>query len=113
MSRMIMNMDFAWKFHRGDIDAEVTQSHSADYAAAKAGNAQGPAGRIWNDSEWRVVDLPHDYYAESDIVESGRHSHGYRTEDNATYRKSFLLPEDLRDKDFTLVFEGIAVNAEI
>lgn len=113
MSRIVMDMDFAWKFHRGDIDAGVAQSHSADYAAAKAGNAQGPAGRIWNDSDWREVNLPHDYYAESDIVESGRHSHGYRTEDNATYRKSFLLPEELRDKDFTLVFEGIAVNAEI
>ncbi|MBE6583598.1 MAG: DUF4982 domain-containing protein [Ruminococcaceae bacterium] len=112
MSRIVMDMDRGWRFRRGDIDANVKSSHSSDYAASKAGNAQGAAGRVWNDSDWRVVDLPHDYYAESDIVPECRHSHGYRVEDNAWYRKSFILPETLKDKDFMLVFEGTAVNAE-
>ena len=112
MSRLIMDMDRGWRFHRGDINFSVVSSHSFDYAAAKAGNASGPAGRIWNDSEWREVDLPHDYYAESEMKSECRQSHGYRTEDNAWYRKGFTLPFDLEDKDFMLVFEGTAVNAE-
>ena len=112
MSRIVMNMDRDWKFHRGDIDAGVKSSHSSDYAASKAGNASGAAGRVWNESDWREVDLPHDYYAESEMLEDCRHSHGYRVEDNAWYRKNFMLPLELADKDFMLVFEGTAVNAE-
>ncbi len=112
MSRIVMNMDFSWKFHRGEIDTGNKSSHSLDYASCKAGNATGAAGKLWNDSDWREVDLPHDYYSESEIEECNRHSHGYRAEDNAWYRKSFLLDESLRDKEFMLVFEGTAVNAE-
>ena len=112
MSRIVMNMDRGWRFHRGDIKVSTVSSHSSDYTASKAGNASGPAGRIWMDSDWREVDLPHDYYAESDMSAECRQSHGYRTEDNAWYRKSFALPCELEDKDFMLVFEGTAVNAE-
>ena len=112
MSRIVMNMDFSWKFHRGEIDMGNKSSHSLDYASCKAGNAKGAAGKLWNDSGWREVDLPHDYYAESEIEECNRHSHGYRREDNAWYRKSFLLDESLSDKEFMLVFEGTAVNAD-
>ncbi len=113
MSRIVLNMDHSWKFHRGDvIDAKSGHSHSADYLSAKAGNALGAAGKLWNDSEWREVDLPHDYYAESEMRAENRHSHGYRDEDNAWYRKSFLLDESLSDKEFMLVFEGTAVNAD-
>jgi len=112
MSRIVMNMDFSWRFHLGEVDMGNKSSHSLDYASCKAGNAKGPAGKLWNDSEWREVDLPHDYYAESEIAKENRHSHGYRAEDNAWYRKSFLLDESLSGKEFTLVFEGTAVNAE-
>ena len=112
MSRIVMNMDFSWRFHRGEIDMGNKSSHSLDYASCKAGNAKGAAGKLWNDSEWREVDLPHDYYAESEIEPENRHSHGYRREDNAWYRKSFLLDEELQNKEFMLVFEGTAVNAE-
>ncbi len=112
MSRIILNMDYSWKFHRGDIDANIGSSHSTDYALAKAGNAPGAAGKLWADKDWREVDLPHDYYAESDMAGENRHSHGYRSEDNAWYRKSFLLDESLADKELLLVFEGTAVNAE-
>lgn len=113
MSRTVLNMDFSWKFHRGDIEeTKIKHTHSSDYAAAKAGNATGAAGKVWDDTEWRLVDLPHDYYAESEILPENRHSHGYRSEDNAWYRKAFLLDESLSDKELMLVFEGTAVNAE-
>ncbi len=112
MSRITLNMDYSWKFHRGDIDANIGSSHSTDYALAKAGNAPGAAGKLWADKDWREVDLPHDYYAESEMAAENRHSHGYRSEDNAWYRKSFLLDESLADKELLLVFEGTAVNAE-
>ena len=46
------------------------------------------------------------------MAAENRHSHGYRKEDNAWYRKSFLLDESLADKEFMIVFEGTSVNAE-
>ena len=112
MSRIVMNMDRDWRFHRGEVEFALKHSHMVDYAAAKAGNATGPAGKLWDDSEWRELDLPHDYFAESEMREGNRHSHGYREECNAWYRKAFILPDELRDKDFMLVFEGTAVNAK-
>ncbi len=112
MSRTVLNMDRSWKFHRGDVNFTQKSSHSADYAAIKAGNRVGPAGKTWNDSEWRELDLPHDYMAESEMAGEYRHSHGYREECNAWYRKSFFLDESYADKELMLVFEGTAVNAE-
>ena len=112
MERIVMNLDYEWRFHRGDIDMEATNSHADSYSRCKSGAVVGPAGKIWNDADWRTVDLPHDYYAESDFNENNLLSHGYRTRCNAWYRKSFLLDESLADRELFICFEGTAVNAE-
>ena len=112
MERILMNLDYEWRFHRGDIDMEAKNSHADSYSRCKAGAVVGPAGKIWNDYDWRKVDLPHDYYAESDFNENNLLSHGYRDRCNAWYRKSFLLDESLADRELFICFEGTAVNAE-
>lgn len=112
MSRLVMNMDRAWHFFLGDIARDEANSHSNSYSRCKAGNVVGPGGKKWNDRDWRVVDLPHDYFAESDFLPENLISHGYRTRNNAWYRKSFLLDESLEGKELILCFEGTAVNAE-
>lgn len=112
MSRLVYDMDRDWYFHRGDVQLDAKNSHSDDYAASKSGAAQGPAGKLWSVDGWREVDLPHDYYAESDFSPENKHSHGYRSSDNAWYRKTFSIDSSLSDKEFMLVFEGTAVNAE-
>lgn len=112
MSRIVYDMDRDWSFHRGDVELGAGNSHSDDYSASKSGAAQGPAGKLWSVGGWREVDLPHDYYAESDFAPENKHTHGYRSSDNAWYRKTFLIDSSLADKEFMLVFEGTAVNAE-
>lgn len=112
MERIVMNLDHEWRFHRGDIDMEEKNSHADSYSRCKSGAVVGPAGKIWNDADWRSVDLPHDYYAESGFDENNLLSHGYRDRCNAWYRKSFLLDEALADKELFICFEGTAVNAE-
>ena len=112
MGRILLDMDREWKFHLGEIVDEVVNSHSASYSKCKAGNVTGAGGKIWNDSDWRVLDLPHDYLAESDFSKDNLISHGYRTRNNAWYRKSFILDPSLEDKQLLLCFEGTAVNAE-
>ncbi len=110
--RQIINLDFDWKFHLGDIDTTLANSHSTSYNACKSGAVIGPGGKIWYDREWREVDLPHDYFAESEFSPDNLISHGYRKRDNAWYRKSFMLDPSLEGKELILCFEGTAVNAE-
>ena len=112
MSRILFDMDREWKFHLGDIATTEANSHSTSYSRCKAGAVIGPGGKHWNDREWRIVDLPHDYFSESDMREENLISHGYRTRDNAWYRKSFTLDPSLEGKQLLLCFEGTAVNAE-
>ena len=112
MGRILIDMDREWKFHLGDIVDEIINSHSASYSKCKAGNVTGAGGKLWNDSDWRIVDLPHDYLAESDFSRDNLISHGYRTRNNSWYRKSFILDPSMENKQLLICFEGTAVNAE-
>ena len=112
MGKILIDMDREWKFHCGEIGEEEINSHSSSYNRCKSGAVEGPGGKHWNDGEWRRVDLPHDYFSESDMREDNLISHGYRTRNNAWYRKTFLLDSSLADKELILCFEGTAVNAE-
>ena len=75
MSRILIDMDREWKFHLGDIAEAEANSHSTSYSRCKAGAVVGAGGKHWNDREWRVVDLPHDYFSESDMREENLISH--------------------------------------
>ncbi len=113
MSRKIFNMNFEWRFHRGEVtDAVSPEEAKSSYNNCKSGNAIGVPSRKFSDADWRVVNLPHDYYAESGFSPENLPSHGYRDRCNAWYRKSFNLDESLKDKHLLLCFEGTAVNAE-
>ncbi|MBP3634240.1 MAG: DUF4982 domain-containing protein [Oscillospiraceae bacterium] len=108
----LYNMDLDWKFHRGEIERKGATSHSEAYGGCKAGGVMGPGGILYDDSNWRQVDLPHDFFAESGFSADNLISHGYRDRCNGWYRKTFRLPEELRGKHLLLVFEGTAVGAE-
>lgn len=112
MARICVNLDREWRFHLGDILEEGANSHAQSYSCCKAGAQPGPGGITWHDAEWRLLDLPHDYYAESDFSADNLHSHGYRTRNNAWYRKSFILDPQLEGRELFICFEGTAVNAE-
>jgi len=112
MSRTVYNMDFDWKFHRGDVEIVKGTTHADSYAACKAGNVVGPGGKNFDDEGWRVLDLPHDFFSESEFALENLHSHGYRERCNGWYRKSFKLDASLKGKHLLLCFEGTAVNAE-
>lgn len=114
MSRIVYNMDMGWRF-RPDSEADTvveSNSHASSYNSCKAGAAGSGAAIHLDDNTWREVDLPHDYYAESDFSENNLISHGYRTRGNAWYRKAFYLDQNLAGKQVFLCFEGTAVNAE-
>jgi len=101
MPRSRILFDFDWLFHRGDITGGETLEI--------------------DDTQWRTLDLPHDWSIEDipgtnsplDSSAIGGINTGYYVGGTGWYRKRFTVPEDLSDKRFRLYFEGIYMNADI
>ena len=92
--------DDGWRFHRGG-----------------AQRAEQPA---FNDSEWRMVDLPHDWSIE-DLPDTqspfnrnaiSQVSGGFTTGGTGWYRKTFFADNNLRGKQISIRFDGVYMNAE-
>ena len=93
--RTIIPMDRDWRFFQGD-----------------------PAGaeqETFADSEWRTLNVPHDWSIEGPFSESapttGRG--GYVPAGVAWYRKRFTLPEDLSGKKLYIEFDGVMENSTV
>ena len=93
--------DFDWRFHKG--------------------GALGAEELSFDDSKWRTVDLPHDWSIEDlpgtdspfSIDAISQVNGGFTTGGTGWYRKTFSIPDDLRDKQFIIIFEGVYMNAEV
>lgn len=100
-ARSRLLFDFNWYFHRGDTT--------------------GGEAVTLDDSDWRIVDLPHDWSIEDipgtdsplDSNAIGGIDMGYFVGGTAWYRKKFSLPPDLAEKRIYILFEGIYMNADI
>lgn len=106
------SFDDGWRFHRGDIELPYPKSGET-YGYTKAGAATGPAGSKYDDSSWRVVDLPHDFVVETPFDPSANRDQGYHPKDIGWYRKSFALSDADRGKYIELQLDGIATNATV
>jgi len=61
----------------------------------------------FNDHDWRVVHLPHDYIVEGTFTRTADTSHGSLPVTTAWYRKTFTLPADYKDKVVWIDFDGV------
>ncbi|WP_081974347.1 beta-galactosidase GalA [Sphingomonas taxi] len=108
-----IGFDQGWLFHEGDIAVPPAATHNETYLRAKAGNATGAAAMDYDDSEWPVVTLPHDWASFQPFVETANVAQGYRPRGIAWYRRSFRLDPASRGRYLELQFDGIATNATI
>jgi beta-galactosidase len=106
-------LDRAWQFHQGDIPFPEVKGHGWTYANAKAGQAQGPAATNFDDSDWKNVDLPHDWAVEMPFAKDANPSQGYRRRGYAWYRRTLRLEPEDRGKYLELRFGAIATHATI
>lgn len=70
-------------------------------------------GKDFDDSLWRVLDLPHDYSIESDFdpnSPSGANG-GYLNGGVGWYRKTFTLPESMKGKRISIDFGGVYMDS--
>jgi len=65
----------------------------------------------YNDSAWRVVQLPHDYLLEGTFTPTADASHGSLPQIPAWYRKTFTIPKSDQGKTLTIEFEGVYRNS--
>jgi len=85
------------------------------------GGAQGAENPSFDDSQWRKIDLPHDWSIEdlpgTDSPFSknaiSQVSGGFTTGGTGWYRKSFNIPGNLKTKRFRILFEGVYMNSEV
>jgi len=108
-----LSLDAGWRFHLGDIPFPDIKGHGITYANAKAGKAWGAAAPEYDDTDWRELNLPHDWAIESPFDENENISQGYRSRGYGWYRRNFTLNESDRGRHLELKFDGIATYATI
>jgi beta-galactosidase len=110
-------LDFGWRFHFGNAD---DSSKDFGFGSGRTGNFQKtgnflPAGAIaFDDSDWRDVDLPHDWAVElpfqNDPALSSKGFYplgrNYPATSIGWYRRVFDLPAADANKRITIEFDG-------
>ncbi|MGQ9814988.1 MAG: beta-galactosidase GalA [Candidatus Roseilinea sp.] len=115
-TRQRLLMDSGWRFHLGDLSTTSQLSddpHMQTYLSVKAGFAGGPAGASFDDSAWRIVDLPHDFVVEGAFDPGHNMDHGYLPHNVGWYRKSFDVPAEDVGRRLYLEFDGVFRNSTV
>ncbi len=90
-SNQLFNFD--WKFMHDD----VKNAQSIDF----------------DDSNWRIIDLPHDFQFEQPWVESASRARGFKEMSTGWYRKSFMADSTWKEQKVLLDFEGIMLHGDV
>ena len=115
-----------WRFslgYAGDKYKDFT--HGTEYftyvtkVMSNNGN-NGPVSLGFDDSEWQVVNLPHDWVVDLPYSGDASHSHGYKCigwkypeTSVGWYRKKLFIPEEDRGKRILIEFEGVFRDSEV
>lgn len=108
-----LSLDRGWLFHLGDVVMPEIKGHGNSYNNAKAGNAGGAAGTEFDDSDWRKLDLPHDWAVEGPFDPNANISQGYRPRGVSWYRRYLRVDEAERGRHFELQFDAIATHSTV
>jgi len=123
--RKQVNIDNNWKFSFGHAaNPEKDFNYSIKTIFSKSGGAAGTAiDANFNDSNWRTLNLPHDWAVElpfAFVDNFDVESHGYKPVGGlfpATsigwYRKKFSVAEADSGKRFQLQFDGVFRDAQV
>lgn len=112
-TRECFSINNEWRFFKGDVPFPEVKGHPMTYDSRQAGNALGAAALSFNDSSWRLLNLPHDWSVEGDFLENGNLSQGYRERGIGWYRHCFKLDPFDKGKHLELQFDGIATNCTV
>ena len=127
--RYTINFDSGWKFHLGDL-YPVKPTDGWGGAKARAYDFGVPSENF-DDSDWRTVELPHDFICEKDYcfnssdneqmrnipemesIGSRLFAGGCLEGDIAWYRKKFRIDKNCKNKRIYIHFGGVYRNSTI
>lgn len=95
-------------------DVRIVEDFNSDWNF-KLGDHPEAIQENFNASDWRHLDLPHDWSIEGDFSED----HPTKPEGGALpaglgwYRKTFSLPTDWKNKQVSVEFDGVYRNSEV
>jgi beta-galactosidase len=120
-TREHLSLDANWKFHFGDIPlnsfpgGQGVALYGPDFthSGAKAGSTWGAAARGFDDSDWRQVNLPHDWAVEQGFDPKAEKQQGYRPRGIGWYRRTFKLDPADRGKNIELQIDGVATHCAV
>jgi len=105
-----LSLDNGWRFYQGDIAMPVIKGQDMSYNSAKAGKAWGAADPKFDDTEWQLLKLPHDWAVDNPYDSTENSNQGYRKRGIGWYRRNFKIDRADRGKHLELQFDGIATN---
>lgn len=116
-----LSLDEGWRFHLGDIPLDSfpggqgVSLYGPDitHSGAKAGHVWGAAARGYDDRNWQLVNLPHDWVVEQPFDQKALKAQGYRPRGIAWYRRTFKLPPSDRGRNLELQFDGVATHCTV
>jgi beta-galactosidase len=121
--RQRLLMDFGWRFAFGHPwDTQKDFNHGTDSFSyfAKTGNGDGAAAVKFDDSSWRILDLPHDWVVETAFDPKGSGSHGFKAIGRnfpeasvGWYRKTFDIPASDLGWRISIEFDGVFRDSRV
>src|ERR1039457_3599661 len=108
-----LSLDANWKFHLGDDWPDAL-------TWVNSGTGGGAASERFNDSNWRAVNLPHDWAIELPFDPTADGGHGFKAlgptfprNSVGWYRRVFALPKEDEGKRILLTFDGVFRDATV
>jgi beta-galactosidase len=122
--RQRISLDDGWRFHLGHgCDPVRDFGFGSGQPWAKAAEAVGAVRLDFDDSDWREVNLPHDWVVELDFSLGGspeHMAHGFKPVGRAYpettvgwYRRQFDIPKDDLGKRISIDFDGVFRDCHI
>ncbi|TAN14567.1 MAG: DUF4982 domain-containing protein [Chitinophagaceae bacterium] len=91
--RQIINIDRHWKFHEG----RLSDAQAIDF----------------NDAEWEIVNVPHDWRIHEQYNKNNRRLSGYLPKGIGWYRKYLDIKPEYADKRIFVSFDGVFRNSTV
>lgn len=92
-ARINLLFNSGWKFHMGVLPGAETVT--------------------FDDSQWRSLDLPHDFQMEQPWDQKASPARGFKPMGEGWYRKSFMVETAWKGKRILLDFEGIMLTGDV